>query len=191
MALPTIIALPPGPAPPRPPAASTSSPWRVRCCGGGEHALCAPWLRRHGPMGSPVVSCPALERPAPPPPPKPLVMSRAPVGGHTDADTRGHMPHERTPRWRVLPPSLMAHAEEPGPAPGSRVPHGRGGPQAPSHTPEALRWCPTGRYSTAVPQRGIRWLHTGEAEYSDRWSGVAMVPYVFVPLTCWGTRSQG
>ena len=34
-------------------------------------------------------------------------MRRAPVGGHTDADTRGHMPHERTPHWRMLP--LQAH----------------------------------------------------------------------------------
>jgi hypothetical protein len=64
-ALPTIISLPPGPAPPRPPAASTSSPWRVRCCGGGEHAPGAPGLRRHAPRGCPVVSCPALARLAP------------------------------------------------------------------------------------------------------------------------------
>ena len=131
-------------------------------------------------MGSPVVSCPALERPAPPPPPEPLVMSRAPVGGHTDADTRGHTPHERTPRWLVIPPSGLAHAAETGPAPGSTVPPGRGGHQAPSHTPAAPSWCQTGRYSTAVPQRGVRWLHTGEAGYSNRWSGVAMVSQCFV-----------
>src|SRR5205807_3252032 len=105
-----------------------------------------------------------------------LVMRRAPVGGHTDADTRSHTPHERPLRWRVLPPSRVAHAEETGPAPGSTVPHGRGGPQASSHTPAAPWWCQTGRYSTAVPQRGVRWLHTGEAGYSDRWSGVAIGP---------------
>ena len=143
-------------------------------------------------MGSPVVSCPALARPAPPsPPPELLVMSRAPVGGHTDSDIHGHTPHERTPRWRVLPPFRVAHAAETGPAPGSTVPHGRGVPQAPSHTPAAPWWCQTGRYSTAVPQRGVRWLHTGEAGYSDRWSGVAIGPRVFVPRACWGMRSPG
>ena len=61
-----------------------------------------------------------------------------------------------------LPPSVLAHAEETGPAPGSTVPHGRGGHRAPSHTPAAPWWCQTGRYSMAVPQRGVRWLHTGE-----------------------------
>src|SRR5262245_39000446 len=111
-----------------------------------------------------------------------LSMSRAPVGGHTDADTRGHTPHEKTPRWRLILPSGLAHAAETGPAPGSRVPHGRGGHRAPSHTPAAPAWCQTGRYSTAVPRRGVRWLHTVEAGYSDRWSGVAMVPRFLVPL---------
>src|SRR5262249_13906666 len=115
------------------------------------------------------------------PPPEPLVKRRAPVGGHTDADTRGHTPHERTPRWRVLLPSRVAEAEAPGPALGSTVPHGRGGPQAPSHPPAGPWWGPTGRYSTALPQRGVRWLHMGEAGYSDRWSGVAIGPRVFVP----------
>ena len=142
-------------------------------------------------MGSPVVSCPALARPAPPPPSEPLVMRRALVGGHTDADTRWHTPHEKTSRWCVLPPSQVAHAEETGPAPGSTGPHGRDVPQAPSHTPAAPWWYQTGRCSTAVPQRGVRWLHTGEAEYSNRWSGVAMVSPCFVPLACWGTHSPG
>src|SRR4029453_14813880 len=108
-------------------------------------------------------------------------MSRASVGGHTDANTLGHTPHERTPRLRVIPPSVLAHAEETGPAHGSAVPHGRGVHQAPSHTPAAPWWCQTGRYSTAVPQRGVLWLHTVEAEYSDRWSGVSIGPRVFVP----------
>jgi hypothetical protein len=52
-------------------------------------------------MGRPVASCSSLARTLPPPsPPGPLGMSRAPVGGHTDADTRGHTPHERTPPYR-------------------------------------------------------------------------------------------
>src|SRR5262249_47747677 len=63
--------------------------------------------------------------------------SRAPVGGHTDADTLGHTLHERTPRWLVIPPSAVAHAAETGPAPGSTVPHGPGVHRAPSHTPAA------------------------------------------------------
>ena len=67
----------------------------------------------------------------PPSPPGPLGMRRAPVGGHTDADTRGHTPHERTRRLLVIPPSVLAHAEETGPAPGSTVPHGRGGHREP------------------------------------------------------------
>ena len=54
-----------------------------------------------------------------------LGMRRAPVGGHTDADTLGHTPHERTRRLLVIPPSVLAHAEETGPAPGSTVPHGQ------------------------------------------------------------------
>src|SRR5215510_222216 len=166
---PTIIASPPMPAPPRPPAASTSSRWHVRCCGGREHAPYAPWLRRYTPRGRPAASCPARARPAPPPPPPgPRGLRRA-LGGHTAADTRGHTPHERTPRWRVMPPSVLAHAQETGPAPGSTVPHGRGVPRAPSHTPAAPEWCQTGRYSTAAPQRGVRWLYTGKAEYSDKW----------------------
>ena len=43
----------------------------------------------------------------------PLDMSRAPVGGHTDADTRGHTPHEKTPRWRVGPPDCCAQCVTP------------------------------------------------------------------------------
>jgi hypothetical protein len=35
---------------------------------------------------------------------------------------------------------------------------------------------PTGRYSMAVLKEVFWWLHAVEAEDSDRWSGVAMVP---------------
>src|SRR5262245_33888753 len=66
-----------------------------------------------------------------------LGISRIPAGGHTDADTRGHTPHERTPRWHVSLPSELAQAAETGPVLGSTVPHGRGGHRAPSHTPAA------------------------------------------------------
>jgi len=102
-----------------------------------RHAPCTPWLRRHAPMGSPTASCPSLARTSPPPPPGPLSMSRALVGGRTDADTLGHTPHERTHRLRVIPPSVLAHAEETGLTHGSTVPPGRGVHRAPFHTPAA------------------------------------------------------
>jgi hypothetical protein len=96
-------------------------------------------------------------------------ISPAIVWRHTDADILGRMPRERTVRCLVILHLVWARAEETGPWHGATLSPVPGVRRAPSHMPAVPRWCQTGRYSAAVPQRGVLFrAHTAEAGYSDR-----------------------